>query len=56
MLANLQAFGRRPIMLFSLLFFAAGSAACGAAPNMNALIAGRSEMCFRRFVTSSWDL
>ncbi|CAE6503123.1 unnamed protein product [Rhizoctonia solani] len=35
-------FGRRPIMLASLVIFAIGSAICGAAPNMSALIAGRT--------------
>ncbi|KAH7336904.1 iron permease [Rhizoctonia solani] len=35
-------FGRRPIMLASLIIFAVGSAICGAAPNMSALIAGRT--------------
>ncbi|CAE6468598.1 unnamed protein product [Rhizoctonia solani] len=35
-------FGRRPIMLASLVIFAVGSAICGAAPNMSALIAGRT--------------
>ena len=43
-LANLQVFGRRPIMLGSLLIFAVGSAASGAAPNLNALIAGRGGL------------
>jgi MFS family permease len=38
-----QVFGRRPVMLCSLFIFAAGSAVCGAAPNMNVLIVGRSE-------------
>ena len=36
-------FGRRPIMLISIVFFAVGSAISGAAQNMNMLIAGRSE-------------
>ncbi|CAE7210073.1 unnamed protein product [Rhizoctonia solani] len=35
-------FGRRPVMLASLVIFAVGSAICGAAPNMSALIAGRT--------------
>ncbi|KAF8755099.1 Iron permease [Rhizoctonia solani] len=35
-------FGRRPVMLASLVIFAIGSAICGAAPNMSALIAGRT--------------
>ncbi|KAM0753017.1 MFS general substrate transporter [Meredithblackwellia eburnea MCA 4105] len=35
-------FGRRRTMLGSLLFFAAGSAVCGAAKSMNILIIGRS--------------
>ena len=43
MLTNVQVFGRRPILLGSLLIFATGSAACGAAPSLNALIMGRSE-------------
>ncbi|KAJ7457994.1 major facilitator superfamily domain-containing protein [Mycena galericulata] len=37
-----QVFGRRPILLGSLLLFAAGSAVCGAAKSMNMLIAGRT--------------
>ncbi|KAF7362520.1 Iron permease [Mycena venus] len=37
-----QVFGRRPILLGSLLLFGAGSALCGAAKNMNVLIAGRT--------------
>ncbi|KAJ6482238.1 major facilitator superfamily domain-containing protein [Mycena vulgaris] len=37
-----QVFGRRPILLGSLLLFAAGSTLCGAAKNMNVLIAGRT--------------
>ncbi|KAL0954049.1 hypothetical protein HGRIS_005201 [Hohenbuehelia grisea] len=37
-----QIFGRRPVMLGSLLFFALGSALCGAASSMNFLIAGRT--------------
>ncbi|KZP17646.1 iron permease, partial [Athelia psychrophila] len=37
-----QAFGRRPIILFSLLIFGIGSAMCGAAPSMNFLIAART--------------
>ncbi len=39
-------FGRRPVMLGSILFFALGSALAGAAQNMNMLIAARSKyMC-----------
>ena len=34
-------FGRKPVLLAFILFFAAGSAICGAAHNMNMLIAGR---------------
>lgn len=34
-------FGRRPLMLFSILFFCIGSALGGAAQNMNMLIAAR---------------
>ncbi|KAF7355674.1 Iron permease [Mycena sanguinolenta] len=37
-----QIFGRRPILLGSLLLFGVGSAMCGAAKSMNVLIAGRS--------------
>ncbi|KZP08866.1 iron permease [Athelia psychrophila] len=37
-----QAFGRRPVILFSLLVFGIGSAMCGAAPSMNFLIAART--------------
>ncbi|KAF8587989.1 iron permease [Ramaria rubella] len=37
-----QVFGRRPVMLGSLLTFAIGSALCGAATDMNFLIAGRT--------------
>ncbi|KZV87065.1 MFS general substrate transporter [Exidia glandulosa HHB12029] len=36
-----QAFGRRDVMIGSLIVFAVGATICGAAPNMNALIAGR---------------
>ncbi|KAH8920986.1 iron permease [Atractiella rhizophila] len=35
-------FGRRPIMIASLLFFGVGSVICGAATSMNMLIAGRA--------------
>jgi len=38
-LANV--FGRRPILIGGLLFFAVGSAMCGAAKNMNTMLAGR---------------
>ncbi|KAL4257764.1 MFS transporter superfamily protein [Pleurotus pulmonarius] len=37
-----QVFGRRPVMLGSLLFFAVGSALCVAASSMNFLIAART--------------
>ncbi|KAB5595945.1 Glycerol-3-phosphate dehydrogenase [Ceratobasidium theobromae] len=37
-----EIFGRRSIMITSLVIFAIGSAVCGAAPNMSALIAGRT--------------
>ncbi|EJD49572.1 Mfs1.1 [Auricularia subglabra TFB-10046 SS5] len=37
-----QAFGRRPAMLGSIFVFALGSVICGAAVNMNMLIAGRT--------------
>ncbi|KDQ22095.1 hypothetical protein PLEOSDRAFT_1109216 [Pleurotus ostreatus PC15] len=37
-----QVFGRRPVMLGSLLFFALGSALCSAARSMNFLIAPRT--------------
>ncbi|KAJ7267576.1 iron permease [Mycena haematopus] len=37
-----QIFGRRPILLGSLLLFGVGSAMCGAAKSMNVLIAGRT--------------
>jgi len=39
-LANV--FGRRPILLGGLLSFAVGSAMCGAAMNMNTMLAGRA--------------
>jgi MFS family permease len=39
-LANV--FGRRPILLGGLVFFAVGSAMCGAAKNMNTMLAGRA--------------
>lgn len=35
-------FGRKPIMLLSITFFAIGSALAGAAQNMNMMIAARS--------------
>ncbi|KAH9944243.1 iron permease [Epithele typhae] len=35
-------FGRKPVLLFSVILFAAGSAICGAAHNLNMLIAGRT--------------
>lgn len=38
-----QIFGRRPIVLGSLIFFAVGSAISATAQNMNMLIAGRSK-------------
>ncbi|KAH8658237.1 putative MFS transporter [Xylariales sp. PMI_506] len=34
--------GRRPVLLLALALFLAGSAVCGAAPRMSALIAGRA--------------
>ncbi|KAI5117064.1 hypothetical protein M0805_006786 [Coniferiporia weirii] len=37
-----QAFGRRPVMLASLLFFSVGSAMCGAANSDKLLVAGRT--------------
>ncbi|KAI0051607.1 MFS general substrate transporter [Auriscalpium vulgare] len=37
-----QIFGRRPVMLGSLLLFCIGSAVCGASKTMNMLIAGRT--------------
>ncbi|KAL0946522.1 hypothetical protein HGRIS_012733 [Hohenbuehelia grisea] len=37
-----QAFGRRPVMMGSLILFAVGSALCGAAKSMNVLIVGRT--------------
>ncbi|KAJ6482029.1 major facilitator superfamily domain-containing protein [Mycena vitilis] len=37
-----QIFGRRPVLLSSLILFAVGSAVCGAAKDMNMLIAGRT--------------
>jgi hypothetical protein len=36
-------FGRRPVLIGSIAFFALGSALAGAAQNMNMLIAARSE-------------
>ena len=35
-------FGRKPVLLAFILIFAVGSAICGAATNMNMLIAARS--------------
>lgn len=37
-----QAFGRRHVMVGSLVVFAIGAVICGAAKNMNMLIAGRT--------------
>ncbi|KAJ8518245.1 hypothetical protein ONZ45_g4681 [Pleurotus djamor] len=37
-----QTFGRRPTLLLCILFFSIGSAICGAASNMNMMIAGRT--------------
>ena len=37
-----QLFGRKPAVLGSIAFFAVGSALCGAAHNMNMMIAGRT--------------
>ncbi|KAG9044554.1 hypothetical protein FS837_007959 [Tulasnella sp. UAMH 9824] len=37
-----QIFGRRPVVLGSIAFFALGSGLCGGAKNMNMLIAGRA--------------
>ncbi|KAG8939282.1 hypothetical protein FRC04_006722 [Tulasnella sp. 424] len=37
-----QIFGRRPVVLGSIAFFALGSGLCGGAQNMNMLIAGRA--------------
>ena len=39
-------FGRRVVMLGSIVFFALGSALAGAAQNMNMLIAARSKLFF----------
>jgi len=39
-------FGRRPIMLLAILFFAVGSALAGAAQNINMIIAARSELFY----------
>ena len=36
-------FGRRIVVITVILIFAAGSAVCGAAPSMTALIVGRSK-------------
>jgi MFS family permease len=35
-------FGRRPLVLASVGFFAIGSAICGAAPSMTVMLVGRS--------------
>ena len=35
-------FGRRPVMIASILLFALGSALCGAAQNVDMMIAGRT--------------
>lgn len=40
-------FGRRSSMLSYLLLFAVGSVITGSAPNMSAMIAGRSELWLR---------
>ncbi|KAK7050204.1 iron permease [Favolaschia claudopus] len=37
-----QLFGRRPVLLASVILFAVGSVVCGAAKNLNMLIAGRT--------------
>ena len=42
---RLQIIGRRPIMLSAISLFALGSTVCGAASNMNMLIAGRGSSC-----------
>lgn len=36
-------FGRKPILLLALLFFAIGAAVCGSAQNMRMLVLGRGE-------------
>lgn len=42
-----QVFGRKLVMLGSLLIFAVGSVVCGSAKTMNALIGGRGLwLCF----------
>ena len=55
-----DAFGRRPIMLGSILLFAIGSALSGASQNMNMLIAARSEStnssCMWRVLISCLEL
>lgn len=45
-LMNLQALGRRPVMLGLLALFAIGSALCGAATSLNFLIAGRGSTTY----------
>jgi MFS family permease len=39
-----QIFGRRPILLIGIVLFAAGSAVCGSAQTMVALIVGRGQL------------
>ena len=45
-------FGRRPIMLLSIIFFALGSALSGSAQNMNWLIAARSKSLQRPLIVA----
>lgn len=41
-----QIFGRQPITLMGIMLFAVGSAVCGSARSMTALIIGRGEILF----------
>ena len=43
-------FGRRPVMMGSILFFALGSALAGAAQSMNMLIAARSTSSYHPYL------
>ena len=40
---NVKVFGRRLVLFLQIIFFAVGSALCGAARSVNFLVAGRSE-------------
>ena len=44
-------FGRKPILLLSLLFFGIGAAVCGSAHSMNQLVLGRGK----NFITNTFE-